>query len=290
MFGSNEIVGQKQFRNAPVSSLMVTSIFFTLQGEGPFSGMPAVFVRLAKCNLACEFCDTYFDKGEYLTFDEIEQRARTAISEFHDKWDLAGNGEWLDDQTVLVISGGEPMLQQNLTGFLLDQAPKWDNIQIESNGLVERTLPLGTTLVVSPKCTDPMLPQSGSIKRGHFLKPPPAVLLRADAMKFVVDANPLNAYHMPPPWAHQWMNEMRRPLFISPMNIYQEGKPMQIIKGREDGATLLEQRAVNERVSFWTPGLLDRNRNQENHEHAAELCMRFGYRLSLQTHLYSSLP
>jgi len=195
-----------------------------------------------------------------------------------------------DAKIILVITGGEPMLQANLTGFLLDQVPKWDEIQIETNGMIERTLPLGTTLVVSPKCTDPMTPRSGSVKRGHYLRPPPAVLMRADCLKFVVDSNPLSAYHLPPPWAHQWMHEFDRPVYVSPMNVYQEGKPIQIIKGREEGATLLEERTANERVSFWTPGLLDRTSNQLNHEHAADLCLKYGFRLSLQMHLYASLP
>ena len=47
VFGRNEIVGQKYFDQAG-EKLFVTSIFATLQGEGPYRGEPAVFVRLAK--------------------------------------------------------------------------------------------------------------------------------------------------------------------------------------------------------------------------------------------------
>ena len=60
MFGTNEIIGKKYFKDAPAESLFVTSMFFTLQGEGPYAGMPALFIRLAKCNLVCSFCDTFF--------------------------------------------------------------------------------------------------------------------------------------------------------------------------------------------------------------------------------------
>jgi organic radical activating enzyme len=66
MFGTNEIVGKKYFADAPADSLFVTSMFFTLQGEGPYSGMPALFIRLAKCNLDCSFCDTFFDDGDWM--------------------------------------------------------------------------------------------------------------------------------------------------------------------------------------------------------------------------------
>jgi organic radical activating enzyme len=284
MFGSNPITGQKAFKDAPMNSLLVTSIFFTLQGEGPFSGQRAVFVRLAKCNLACSFCDTAFDKGEWLTFDEIEQQAWHAID-----GQAVENGQDPTDM-VLVITGGEPTLQANLTGFLHSQMGKWDQVQIESNGLIERQLPIGATLVVSPKCSEPMLPGHGSIKRGHYLKPKPDVLQRADCLKFVVDANPLNAYHRPPQWADQWAYEMKRPVYVSPMNAYQEGKPLTLLKMQQTLAETLTDREATERVSFWTPGLLDRERNQANHEHAAQLCLQHGYRLSLQTHLYASLP
>jgi hypothetical protein len=47
MFGTNEIIGKKYFKDAQENTLMVTSMFFTLQGEGPYAGMPALFIRLA---------------------------------------------------------------------------------------------------------------------------------------------------------------------------------------------------------------------------------------------------
>jgi 7-carboxy-7-deazaguanine synthase len=48
MFGINEIVGKQFFKDAKEGELLVTSRFFTLQGEGPYRGHPAYFIRLAK--------------------------------------------------------------------------------------------------------------------------------------------------------------------------------------------------------------------------------------------------
>ena len=52
MFGNNPIRSKSNESKA----LEVTSIFYTIQGEGPFGGCPALFIRLAGCNLACTFC------------------------------------------------------------------------------------------------------------------------------------------------------------------------------------------------------------------------------------------
>ena len=53
--------------------------------------------------------------------------------------------------------------------------------------------------------------------------------------------------------------------------------------------TLEEISTVIEKVSFWEDGLLNREANQANHEHAAKVCMNCGYRLNLQMHLYASI-
>ena len=44
-------------------NLNVNEIFYSLQGEGGRTGQASIFIRLAKCNLACSFCDTDFERG-----------------------------------------------------------------------------------------------------------------------------------------------------------------------------------------------------------------------------------
>ena len=64
---------EKRSRDADV--LEVHSIFYTLQGEGPFCGSPAIFIRLAGCNLQCPGCDTdYTSKREHLSPETIVKR------------------------------------------------------------------------------------------------------------------------------------------------------------------------------------------------------------------------
>jgi organic radical activating enzyme len=51
----------------------INEIFYSLQGEGANTGMPAVFVRFAGCNLHCDFCDTRHELGTMMSDEEIVQ-------------------------------------------------------------------------------------------------------------------------------------------------------------------------------------------------------------------------
>src|SRR3546814_7660402 len=73
----------------------------------------AFFVRLAKCNLACSFCDTYFDNGDWFTVDELMKEVNSAIADHFGGFVppyMAGEKK----EAVFVLSGGEPMLQKNI--------------------------------------------------------------------------------------------------------------------------------------------------------------------------------
>lgn len=291
MFGCNRITGKDFFSKAKHDELLVTSRFFTLQGEGPFCGRPAYFIRLAKCNLACSFCDTYFDSGEWRNFVDLLEEADNVIASFFSRQNLSPPSWALgfNKKMVLVITGGEPSLQNNLSAFLKMAEPYFQNTQIESNGVcVLPNFSKNTTLVVSPKC----LEKNGEILR--YLQPNPKMLERADCLKFVL-SSPDNKKYLPyseiPLWAHEWGHKTNKPIFISPMNIYKkEPQRAKVVsdKGRE--LTMAERSEINEVISFWEADLLDLKKNQLNHEYAAEYCMKYGFTLSLQIHLFASLP
>jgi 7-carboxy-7-deazaguanine synthase len=95
MFGTNEVVSPFP---KPNGRLLVNSIFYTIQGEGPDAGCTSVFLRLSKCNLRCYFCDTEFDKGEELSAGMVCQKIN----------DIRRGCK------LVVITGGEPLLQNFL--------------------------------------------------------------------------------------------------------------------------------------------------------------------------------
>ena len=122
-------------------SLDVQEIFPTLQGEGPYAGMPSVFIRLAGCNLQCPACDT-----DYTSARQTKPLAQI-ISEvrYH-----RSNG-------LVVLTGGEPFRQGcgRLIRALLNANYQ---VQVETNGTMfdpsladNKLRPLGLTIVCSPK-------------------------------------------------------------------------------------------------------------------------------------------
>ena len=289
MFGQNEIVGRSFFKDAPANSLLVTSLFFTIQGEGPFRGEPAFFLRLAKCNLACSFCDTFFDQGTWMTFQEIDAAIEQTLGSYFDfnipAWAdgaMAESGQWIKARKmILVITGGEPALQRvNLNGFISYTCAQFDNVQIESNGSVNLQIDEPITIVVSPKCN----------VADHYILPSSYTLWAANCLKFVVSADPSSPYFTIPLWAQDWARQTGKKIFISPMNIYntlpQKAKELRATK---QSITLEERSTADEVISFWEPGLLDMKANQANHEYAAKYSLQHGYTFNLQIHLFASM-
>lgn len=253
MFGNNLVFGPKDYTYLGTDSVRVTSIFVTLQGEGPYSGQLAIFVRLTGCNLRCSFCDTFFDAG-------INMHAVQVLA------DAAGefNKRLLPIPRLMVITGGEPMMQPGLPK-LVDTAQRAGmKVQIETNGNFYQPISSDATIVVSPKVNE---------ATGKYVKVHPATLMKARALKFVVSAR-MAGYQQVPQWALEWRgaNYGGRSIYLSPMNEY------------------IRKPEPDEVVSFWTPGLLDHAMNKANHEHAAKLAMQHDCILSLQQHIYASLP
>ena len=98
-------------------------IFYSLQGEGPRAGTPAVFLRLSGCNLHCSWCDTRYSwlPGCELSAAEVAARVLSY------------------DCSSLVITGGEPLLQGTDIEKLLTLLPADMHVEVETNGTLSPT-------------------------------------------------------------------------------------------------------------------------------------------------------
>jgi organic radical activating enzyme len=125
MYGQNEVKGRRSLEQG----FLVKEIFYTVQGEGPYAGYPAIFVRFSDCNLGCFFCDTDFTGGTEYSLQALTANLIAASLEH--------------SCTFFVFTGGEPMLQEIF--MLVEQLDKhleWDHerycplVQVETAGTV----------------------------------------------------------------------------------------------------------------------------------------------------------
>jgi organic radical activating enzyme len=139
MFGNNP---KRPATTGSGQVLEIKNIFKTLQGEGPFAGVPAIFIRLGGCNLACNFCDTDFEDYNQVPLVEIVQNTLDLSCNIYGKRII----------NLVVITGGEPFRQpiNNLCTRLISNG---FTVQIETNGTLYRELPKKVKIICSPKPT-----------------------------------------------------------------------------------------------------------------------------------------
>lgn len=99
----------------------VAEKFVSINGEGTKAGQPAVFIRLAGCNLRCSYCDTMWANGEGTPFTPMTE---DEIADY-----IVSTGI-----TNVTLTGGEPLLADNVH-ILLERLARLDvRIEIETNG------------------------------------------------------------------------------------------------------------------------------------------------------------
>lgn len=251
---------------AQENKLLVSNIFYTFQGEGPYTGQPALFIRLAGCNLgdkkACPFCDADFlyDKGTVLEAEKIKEHTQP-------HWARVGNGG------LIVVTGGEPLLQTKaLVAAMLhaedDNATSF-TWQFETNGVFLtdallkqlRRLSFSFTFVVSPKII------GGKYQTLPELQTDPGEVV----FKYVVSADPTSPYHRLPeglPTAQL--------IYVSGQTEY----------GPED-----ELSHPGHPVNLFGMSEAARKHTAANWAYAAKLALErgYGYRVSFQTHLLAGV-
>jgi 7-carboxy-7-deazaguanine synthase len=144
--------------------LTINEIFYSIQGESTRAGQPCVFVRLTACDLRCSWCDTpyAFDEGRKMTVDEV-----IASVEQH-------------DCPLVEITGGEPLLQEDVYPLMSRLADAGKTVMLETGG--HRSIarvPAGVLKVVDIKC-----PGSGEAGRNDWSNL--EALAPHDEVKFVI--------------------------------------------------------------------------------------------------------
>jgi len=105
--------------------MQVNEIFKSIQGEGPNFGKPAIFLRTAQCNLKCTWCDTKYT-WDWKNYDFQKEVKEMTIDEVKDAILDLGIKH-------LVITGGEPLLQQDDLADLLSFLKPDFYVEVETN-------------------------------------------------------------------------------------------------------------------------------------------------------------
>lgn len=153
-----------------MNRLKVCEIFQSINGEGTRAGQPAVFVRLAGCNLNCSYCDTKWANGPDAPCEEMTAR------EIHEKVSAYGI-------RCVTLTGGEPLLHKHVDELLSELCGDDKlSVEIETNGSAD--VSIADKMKNRPLLTmDYKLPSSGMEKAMRLENY--ALLRSEDTVKFV---------------------------------------------------------------------------------------------------------
>lgn len=101
--------------------IRITEIFYSLQGESSFTGLPTVFIRLTGCPLRCGYCDTAyaFSGGEWQTIDAILEK----VSQYGAHY--------------VCVTGGEPLAQKSCFELLEKLCDAGYAVSLETSGAMD---------------------------------------------------------------------------------------------------------------------------------------------------------
>lgn len=146
----------------------ICEIFYSLQGESSYMGMPCVFVRLAGCNLRCSYCDTTYShsRGRMMSFEEIISE----VSQYPAK--------------LVELTGGEPLWQEESPALMQALLERGYTVLLETNGsLYLDEVPRDVIKIVDIKCP-------GSSEGDSFQFANLKLLAPHDEIKFVLTNYP----------------------------------------------------------------------------------------------------
>jgi 7-carboxy-7-deazaguanine synthase len=150
--------------NTTVTSLRISEIFFSLQGEAKTVGIPTVFIRLTGCPLRCAYCDTEyaFSGGVMKSIDDI----LSEVASFSPRY--------------ITVTGGEPLAQKNCIELLKLLCNEKYSVSLETSGALDISEVDERVSIVH----DLKTPGSGEVSRNLYTNIP--LLKPKDQVKFVI--------------------------------------------------------------------------------------------------------
>ena len=144
--------------------IKINEIYLSVQGESTHTGLPCIFIRLTGCNLRCSWCDTAyaFYEGKNMSIDEILQKV--------EKFGIH----------LVEITGGEPLMQDNVYTLMRRLIEKGYKVMLETGGSISlERVPKDVIKIMDLKC-----PGSGEQEKNNLdnLK----LLAPHDEVKFVI--------------------------------------------------------------------------------------------------------
>ena len=147
-----------------MTTVRMTELFYSVQGESTTSGLPTVFIRLTGCPLRCHYCDTSyaFQGGELINIDDILAQVAACHCPY------------------VCVTGGEPLAQPNCIALLQALCDAGYRVSIETSGARDIT-------AIDPRVTvvmDLKTPDSGEVDRNLWSNI--SRLKQNDQIKFVL--------------------------------------------------------------------------------------------------------
>lgn len=153
-------------------TLRVSELFYSIQGESTFAGLPCVFIRLSGCNLRCGYCDAAY------TWDEAgEEMSLATILAYIDRYPRA----------LVEITGGEPLLQENVFPLMTALKERDRTVLVETNGSQPIAyLPAEVHAIVDVKCPGSGMVNSWLPENLAAIRERAAVRPHGTEIKFVI--------------------------------------------------------------------------------------------------------
>ena len=147
-----------------MATLTINEIFHSIQGESSHMGRPCVFVRLAFCNLRCNYCDTEyaFFEGKPMEVEAILERVRSYGCR------------------LVEITGGEPLAQQGVHELMTRLSDEGHEVLLETGGSIDiASVDSRVKRIVDIKCPGSGMESKNLLSNLDHLRP-------TDEVKFVI--------------------------------------------------------------------------------------------------------